>query len=287
VPDTSPFELLRAAGAEILNNPYGRKLTKDELLELLPGVDAIIAGLEPLTREVLERSSLRVISRCGSGMSNVDLQAAEELKIVLRSTPDAPTAAVAELTVGALITLLRHVRRMDEDLHQGKWSKRIGLQVEGRTVAVIGFGRIGRRVGALLKAFGARVIAVDAAYSGNVDGFEVALLDRALREADVITLHASGNSEIIGAEQLAAAKDGVFILNAARGELLNEEALIAGLRSGRVAGAWLDVFRDEPYAGPLIQFPQVLLTPHIGSGTAECRTRMEVEAVKNLLAVMQ
>jgi D-3-phosphoglycerate dehydrogenase len=275
--DTTPIDMLKAANVEIVPNPVGRKLTQKELEQLLPGVEGIIAGLEPLNRDVLQRSNLKVISRCGAGLSNVDMDAARELGVKVFSTPDAPTNAVAELTVGAMITVLRDVPRMHADLQVGRWSKRIGAQIEGKTIAIVGFGRIGKRVAELLRPFGPRILAVDP-FAG-----ESTPLDDALPQADIITFHASGESEILGAREFAMLKRGVFIFNAARGGLVNESLLADALKSGHVAGGWIDTFMTEPYEGPLTQYPQLLLTPHVGSGSAECRVRMESEAVENLL----
>ncbi|HEV8660581.1 MAG TPA: NAD(P)-dependent oxidoreductase [Thermoanaerobaculia bacterium] len=281
--DPSPLRRLAAAGCEVVPNPYRRKLTSSELLELLPGVTGLIAGLEPLTRDVLERSNLQVISRSGAGVSNVDCDAARELGIKVFTTPDAPTSAVAELTVGVMLALLRRVPQMDRDLHEGKWSKQIGLQLEGKNVVIVGFGRIGRCVAALLRAFGANLFAVDPQLSGDVDGVRVLPIDEALRRADIITLHASGEHEILGAREFDLLKRGVFILNAGRGGLVNEALLCRALDEGKVAGGWIDTFETEPYEGPLTRYAQLILTPHVGSASAECRLRMENEAVDNLL----
>lgn len=155
--DKQPLEALKADGLEVILNPFGRKLSKDELLGFLPRVKGLLAGLEPLDKEVLEKSELKVISRCGSGLDNVDLIAAKNLGIKVYSTPDAPVAAVAELVVGALISLLRFLAEMNNDLHSGKWAKKIGAQLSGKTVVIIGFGRIGRYVAGLLKPFGAKI----------------------------------------------------------------------------------------------------------------------------------
>ncbi len=285
--DPAPVEKLMAASFEVVKNPFGRRLTRDELMDLLPGIVGIIAGLEPLSRDVLEHSILRVISRCGAGLSNVDLKGAKELGIKVRHTPDAPITAVAELTVGALISLSRRVVQMDRDLHESHWVKQIGVQLEGKTMVVIGFGRIGRKVASLLRPFQVRLIAVDPAGNGPVDGVPILSISAALPQADVISLHASGESEILGDKEFDRVKHGAFLLNAGRGGLVNEVSLCRALDNGVLAGAWLDAFAAEPYGGPLTQYPQVILTPHIGSFTVECRRRMEMEAVENLLEAFE
>lgn len=282
--DRTPLERLLQSGVEVIMNPYGRKLTKEELLELLPGVSGILAGLEPLNREVLEKSQLKVISRCGVGLSNVDLNAARELGIKVYFTPDGPTKAVAELTVGIMLTLIRRVPEMDRALHGGEWLKLTGSQLQGKTVAIIGAGRIGCTVIAMLRPFGPRIIVVDPHLKKPPDDTELLALSEALPQADIISLHASGEHEILGEREFQAMKAGVFLLNSGRGGLINEPALIKALESGKVAGAWIDTFAVEPYQGPLGQFPQVVLTPHIGTYSAQCRKSMETEAVESLLA---
>ncbi len=275
--DDAPLIKLKAAGLTLIDNPYKRKLTKQELFKLLPGVKGLIAGLEPLDREVLTKSELKVISRCGAGLSNVDLEAAKELGIKVEYTPTGPTTAVAELTVGCLLSLLRQVSQMNSSLHDGKWDKRIGRQLSGLTVAVIGYGNIGGRVGKLLSALGAKILIVDPRLK------EALSLKEALKQADVITLHCSGEECLLGEPEFALMKQGVFLLNAARGSLVDEQALLNSLNSGQVAGAWFDTFSVEPYHGELCKYQQVLLTPHVGSYTLEGRRSMELETADNLI----
>lgn len=284
VRDQSPLRCMKDAGFEIIENPYKRRLTKEELLELLTDdITGLIAGLETIDREVLEKSKLKVISRCGAGMTNVDLEAANELGIKVCYTPFGPTASVAELTLGALLSLLRSIHIMNDDLHNGKWTKITGNQLEGKTVAVIGFGRIGRKFAALLAPFEVKILAVDTNTAEKLDGVRFCSLDEALKEADIISIHISGNEEIIGDNEFKLIKDGAFLLNAARGEVINEDSLIQALERGKIKGAWLDAFINEPYSGRLQQFPQVLLTPHVGSYTLEGRKKMEMDTVNNLI----
>lgn len=282
--DKSPLESLRRAGLDIIINPYGRKLNREELTALLSGVTGIIAGLEPLDRAVLAASQLRVISRCGAGLDNVDLQAAQDLGIRVCSTPDAPTEAVAELTVAMMILLCRQVPQMSRALSEGVWKKITGFQLRGKTVVVVGFGRIGQAVARLLRPFDSRLIRVDPFADPSIpDSCDLLPLHDALSQADVITLHASGDRELLGREAFSAMKRGVILLNAARGAFIDENELANALTNGTVSGAWLDTFSQEPYDGPLKSFPQVILTPHIGSYSAQCRSLMEMQATENLL----
>ncbi len=283
--DRAPLQRLEDAGCDITLNPYSRRLTKEQATELLRegGYDGLIAGVEPLDRDVLEASSLEVLSRCGSGMSNVDEEAARDLGIAVYSTPEGPTQSVAEMTLAACLALLRSVREKDRAVREGQWDKTPGRQLGSLTVAVVGFGRIGRRTADLYRAFGADVLAVDPAYDGEVDGVPMVSLEEALRAADVVSLHAAGETQLIGGEELAMMKDDAFLLNAGRGGLIDENALREALKEGRLAGAWLDVFTDEPYGGPLTKVDNVLLTPHVGSYTIEGRRNMEMQAAENLL----
>jgi D-3-phosphoglycerate dehydrogenase len=281
--DSKPMDMLMDAGFEVVNNPFGRKLAKEELIELLRGVTGLIAGLETLDEYVMRQSELEVISRCGSGMSNVDIEAAKKLGIKVFSTPSGPTSAVAELTLGALLSLLRMIPLMNRDLHEGRWNKKIGRQLEGKTIVIIGFGRIGRRLAELLAPFETKILLVDPFLQDSKVKFPVLTLEEALPQADIVTLHSSGESKIIGVKELSFIKPGALLLNAARGDLIDEGGLVNSIKEGRIQGAWIDTFSQEPYSGPLTEFEQVILTPHIGSYTAECRVAMETEAVENLL----
>ncbi len=160
--------------------------------------------------------------------------------------------------------------------------KKIGLQLEGKTVAIIGFGRIGRRVADLLRPFKTKIIVVDPVVNKTV-GVEIRSLEEALPLAEIITVHASGDKAILGPREFALMKKGTYLLNCARGNVIDEKQLLATLESGAVSGAWLDCFGDEPYTGPLIKYPQVIITPHAGSYTTECRRQMEMEAVDNII----
>lgn len=278
------LKLLDTFGFKVVVNPYKRKYTKDELIRLLgQDVLGIIAGLETLDQEVFAKTKIKVISRCGSGMSNVDVTSARAHNIKVYSTPDGPTNAVAELTLGAMLSLLRMIPVMDRELHDGRWSKKIGHELRGKIVAIIGFGRIGRKLSEMLKPFDVKILAVDPMLQEKIDCVSVVTLPEALRQADIISLHLSGEKEIIGVNELKLVKRGVFLLNAARGDLINEVALKQALDDKKIAGVWLDTFLIEPYNGELAKYPQVVLTPHVGSYTVECRNAMELEAAQNLI----
>lgn len=283
--DDKPLHILKNANCEVVSNPFKRRYTKQETIELLQkNIDGLIAGLEPLDREVLEKvPNLKVISRCGSGMSNVDVEAAAKLGITVCSTPDGPTLSVAEMTVGCMISLLRNIPQMNNSLHDGVWDKRIGNLLSEKTVAIIGFGKIGKKVVELIRPFQPRLLIVDP-YLQEPPSIGVNVsLDEALEEADIFSLHLAGESCIFNENIFSKMKPGAIILNAARGGNISESALVDAVNKGTVAAAWLDALPHEPYEGPLQHLEQVILTPHVGSYTREGRLKMETDCVKNLL----
>lgn len=279
------IRILQDSGFEVINNPYKRKITQTELKSLLKGIEGVIAGLEKYDYDILSQSKLKVISRCGSGISNIDLNIAKELNVSVYNTPDGPTQSVAELTIGCLLTLIRDVSKTNNLMHRGKWQKVTGHQLKDMKVLLIGFGRIGRCVGKILDVIGAEILVFDPFLSDNEipEDFTKIDLNDGIKIADVIALHSSGEDLVIGEKEFNLMKKGVFILNAARGGLIDEKELEKALKSGKVKGAWIDTFKKEPYTGSLSKYDQVILTPHIGSYSIEGRKKMELDAVQNLI----
>lgn len=284
--DPAPRIMLEKAGVTIKDNPWGRKMTQEEIVDHLQGVHGLLAGLEPLNKEVLSSAKdLKALVRVGIGMDNVDTNAAKELNIKVSNTPDAPTRAVAEQTIGCLLTLCRQVPQINADMHAGKWNKVITLGIKDTLILLIGYGRIGQTVANLLRSFEPHILVCDPCLdSGQVgSGVEQVSLNVGLSRASVVSIHAGGNDVILDADAFSRMKDGVILLNSARASLVDEQALINALDSGRVAGAWFDVFWEEPYQGKLQNRPNVLLTPHVCTYTRQCRRDMETEAVEKLL----
>ena len=279
------IQIIQKSGIEVVNNPYGRKITQTEAIALLKGVDGVIAGLEYYDYTLLSETKLKVISRCGSGLSNIDLHAARELGISVYNTPNGPTQSVAELTVGCLLALIRDVPRINNLMHANKWEKITGHLLKDMKVLLIGYGRIGKKVASILDTIGAKIFIYDPFISDSVipDTIKKIELTDGLRMADVISLHSSGEDLILGQKEFNLMKRGVYILNVARGGLIDEDALENSLISGQISGAWLDTFQQEPYKGVLIDYNQVILTPHIGSYTFEGRKKMELDSINNLL----
>ncbi len=281
--DSAPLDFLKRY-CEVQLNPYGRKLTTEEFIDLSVGMDGVIAGVERITAEALQmRPNIKAISRCGVGMDSLDTDACDRLGIKYFNTPNAPVHSVAELTVSVILDLLKNISVMNAKLKQGNWSKETGYMLEGKKIGIIGFGRIGQRVARLLAAFDAEV-----AYSDIRDVSEQYPFmekDALLDWADIITIHASScdGEYLIGARELQRMKSAAFLVNTSRGKFIDEEALYDALQSKKIAGAALDVFSEEPYQGKLCGLENVILTPHIASSAKEGRAVMEMEAAKNLL----
>ena len=283
--DEAPLALLRQAGLDVLLNPHGRALTADEATAMLADCVGVVAGTEPLSRAVLTAlPGLKAISRVGVGLDNIDLACAAELGIAVRSTPDGPTRAVAELTVAVILDLLRQVSGMDRDLRRGVWSKRMGRLLLGRRVGIVGLGRIGRAVAELLSALGAEIAYADPqAAAAPWRRLEFPAL---LAWSEILTLHCAKQptpGALLGPAELDLLPSGAWVVNLARGGLIDEAALAERLAQGRLGGAALDVFAREPYSGPLAALDNVVLTPHAASYALEGRVRMELDAARNLL----
>ena len=288
--DVRPLRLLEERGIRYRLNPHGRRLTAAEVSMLLQEADGLIAGTEPLNAEVLrEAKRLRVISRCGVGLDNVDLTAAEARGIAVLATTEAATNAVAELTLAGILALLRHLPTLDRRCKAREWKREMGRLLEACCVGIVGLGRIGKRVAELVSTFRAQVVAHDLREDrefARVHRIEYLSLDSLLRRADIVTLHVNlgpATTGLIRAEQLALMKPGALLINCARGDLVDELALAEAIRTRHLGGAFLDTFGEEPYTGPLLDLPQVLVTPHIGTYTVESRVAMEMEAARNLI----
>lgn len=284
VEDKRPISIIEGNGIKITLNPYGRKLTKEEIVPLCKDSIGIISGTEILDEAILgQLKGLAVISRCGAGLDNVDLACAKRLGIKIFNTPDAPTAAVSELTIGLMLNLLRKVNVMDAGIRKDKWEKLMGNLLNEKKIGIIGFGKIGRKVAYLLSRFGCEIAYSDPNVEDGVSGYKRMPIEDLLKWADIISIHASAKNKIIGSRELALMKKGSWIVNISRGTSLDEDALYKSLKSGHVAGAALDVFEQEPYNGPLKALANVILTPHIGSYAREARIKMELESAENLL----
>ena len=279
---------------ELLIPPVVQQMTEDELVTLAPGIDGMVVGDDPITERVLEAGDrLRVVSKWGVGIDNINLAAARERGITVSNTPAMFGAEVADVVIGYLILLARRLHAVDNAVRGGHWFKPEGLSLAGRTMGVIGLGDIGRsvvkRAAAMeMRVLGAEMLA-DRAEAATKLGAEVVTQQQLLRESDAVSLNCPltpENRHMIDAAALASMKRGAWIINTARGGLIDEPALTNALQQGHLAGAALDVFETEPLPAesPLRHLDHVILGSHNSSNTAEAVHRTSVRAIDNLLA---
>jgi len=285
-----PIKILEDESKDFIFNPLSRKLTSNELIKFAKDSDGIIAGTELYTKEVLEKLPyLKVISRLGVGMDNINQDEAKKRGINLFKTQTTPAPAVAELALGLMLDLARKISHQNNTLKSGTWKKEMGNLLYGKTLGIIGLGTIGKTLVKLLKGFNFNILAFDLYQDENFakdHSIKYCNLDTLLSESDIISIHLNLTDEtnqIMNATQISKLKPGCILINASRGEMLDENALYNALKEKRIMGAGLDVFNKEPYSGPLIELENVILTPHIGSYAKELRIQMEIEVVENLI----
>ena len=287
--DDRPRWVLEEAGFEVRLNSLGRRLRREEMVQVLQDADAVLAGVEPYDAAVLAAlPRLRCISRCGAGTDSIDREAARRQGIAIYTTPEETAEPVAQLTVAMILALARNLPLHLGESRQGVWKKHTGVLLSEWTIGLVGFGRIGRAVERSLRVFKPKVLVVDPRCQPKEmpPGVELRPLTALLAEADLVSLHASRRPEegpLIGRRELAAMKPGSYLVNTARGFLVDEEALYDALQSKHLAGAALDVFQTEPYAGPLAQLPNALCTPHVATLTKASRAMMEWKSASNLV----
>lgn len=286
----TPITILEDAGLEVVFNPHGRRMNEDELIQLIGDVDYFIAGLDKITERVLdEAKQLKLIARVGVGVDNIPFEQTIRRGIQTAYTPNAGTTAVAELTIGLLLDCARQFTRSDRDMRNGVWNKYIGTQLKGKTIGIIGAGRIGKAVIQLLQTWGMTVLAndlIEVPEFAKEFGFTYVSKEELYSQSDFITLHVNHSNStfhLINEESIQQMKKGVCIINASRGEVVDEKALFDALQSGQVSCAAIDVFAQEPYTGMLLECPQVILTAHIGAATTESRLLMELGASEEVV----
>ena len=281
-----PTDLLDDNGISYQLNPTGRRLRENEVIELIGDSEVLIAGTEPITVAVMEAApNLRLISRVGVGLDNVDLTEAKTRGIKVSYTPNAPAPAVADLSIGLILSLLRNIHSSNLQIRSGLWQRTVGRRLATVTVGIIGVGRIGRRVTESLSRLGTRKILVNDLVESQLAPVSVftqsVSKEEIYRESDVISIHVPMTHEthnMIGLAQLNQMKSDALLVNTARGAVINEKDLRNVLMAGHLGGVALDVFADEPYHGDLISVERCLLTSHIGSMSRDCREDMESEA---------
>ena len=292
-------EPIAEAGIRLLEERFDVDTNGDTPLEERIGeYDAIvIRSATKLTADVLERAErLKVIGRAGVGVDNVDVEAATRRGIVVANAPESTVVSAAEHAVGLLVALARHIPQAHASLKQGRWERSSygGIELEGKTLGVLGFGRIGQQVARRAVGLGVDVVAHDPFVSKDryreLGVTRADTADEVLAAADFLTLHLPLSDETRGAidaEVLAKLRPGAYLINAARGELVDEKALVEALRSGHLAGAALDVFSAEPYDGPLLELDNVVVTPHLAASTEEAQDRAGVIVAEQVAAALE
>ncbi len=293
--DLAPAALaaLRDAGHEVV----AEEVSAGQLLERIRGFDALLVrSRTKVTPEVLARGErLKVVGRAGVGVDNIDVPAATARRVLVVNAPAASTTAVAELALGFMLALARRIPAADRTTHAGKWEKKafLGSELRGKTLGFVGLGRIGTEVAKRARVFGMSLVAHDPYIpkdAAAAAGVELTDLDSVLRRADYLTIHSLLTPEtkgLIGGRALGLMKRGSYVLNCARGGIVDEAALIEALRSGHLGGAALDVFAQEPPTGsPLLSMENVILAPHIGASTKEAQDEAGLVTARQVVEVL-
>lgn len=284
------LETIAAAGFEVVNRP---DITPEELVEVAAEYDAFVVRSRTKVREPLidAATNLKAIVRGGVGLDNIDVEYARSRGIQVLNTPTASTDAVAELAIGYIFALARQIPQMTASMKAGEWAKKsfTGSEVGGKTLGLIGAGRIAQATGRRARALGMSVVAYDP-YVKSADGIKMMSLAEVVAQSDYISLHVPHTDEthnIIGAEEIARAKDGVRIINCGRGGTIHEDALYTAIVDGKVAGAALDVYAEEPSKGhKLYTLAQVIGSPHVGAGTREASARVGAETAQQVISAL-
>lgn len=294
--DSSLRSELEETVGEVIYNPAGHPLASSELVEMIGGIDGWIAGLDFIDRDVIAAANkLKIIARYGVGLDRVDLDAAKEKGIIVTNTPAANATSVAELTIGLMITLARRIPFAITQTRLGEWPRIKGVSLSGKTIGLLGLGAIGRRVANMLDGFQCRVIGFDPALTPDEAAqWDVELLarDEVIQQADFLSLHLPSVPEtenMMNADVFSMMKEGAYLINTARIELIDEDALLEALQSGKLAGAALDTFRQEPPDPnhPLLKLEQVVVTPHTGAHTDSSTNMMGRMALNSCLSALR
>ncbi|PCJ67874.1 MAG: 3-phosphoglycerate dehydrogenase [Bacteroidetes bacterium] len=289
--DSKPLELLEQAGFEVTLNPYGSKLSISQSIELLAGQTALIAGTEKLNAEIFDaHPQLKYICRLGTGMDSVDLDEAKNRNIPVENTPNAHVDGVAELCLSGILDLHREVSFAHHNLKQGVWKKPMGSLLKGKTIGLIGLGKVAKRLVELLQPFNMKILAVDKYWDSdfakqyNVEQVE---LDYLLQNSGIVSIHipfSPENKNVISERELNLMNSSAILINTSRGGLINEVDLLTHLKANSMFKAYLDTYESEPYTGELLSLDNILLTPHIGSYAKEVRLNMEMECAEKIIA---
>ena len=282
------FSLIENAGHTIVTSAPGVQPSEEELLKLVPDIDGYLAGVEAIGAKVLEAAkNLKVIGRNGIGIDNIDIETAKRLNIKICPTPGANARGVAELAVALLFSLSRAIPYSDAQLKTKNWKRKKGMELEGKTLGLVGCGNIGRQVAAAASSLGMRINAFDP-YPDNSfhpPAFTWTSFEKVLTESDFISLHCpAGEKPLIDGASIARMRQGAYLINTARAALIDEQAVLEGLENGRLSGYAMDVFPEEPPADfTLVRHESVIATPHIGGYTKESVDRATTGAIEQML----
>jgi D-3-phosphoglycerate dehydrogenase len=285
-----PMKLVQDNSIELSKNEHGRKISSSELANDIKDAEVLVAGTEKITEEVLKNApKLKLISRVGIGLDGIDFDLCKQYGIRVAYTPDAPTMAVAELCVGMILDLARQVTITDKNIRQGIWKRHMGTLLYGKTVGILGMGRIGKSLIHLLSPFNVNFKVYDTvpdlAY-GRLYKVAFVSKDELLKTSDIISVNVplkEDTKNYICMHELKQMQSHALIINTARGGIVNEDDLYNALKENIIAGAGVDVFEEEPYEGNLRELDNCLLTCHMGASTIDSRTDMEVQAIEEAI----
>jgi D-3-phosphoglycerate dehydrogenase len=290
----APWAALAEAGLVARSDTGGHPLSAGDLAEIIGDADALIVGLDRVDESVLAAApSLRVVAKHGVGVDNIDVAAAAARGVTVVNAPGSNTGAVADLAFALLLATARRIVPAHTSTAAGRWERFYGPELGGRTLAVLGFGRIGQAVARRATGFDMTVVAYDPFVPAErvaEAGVQLLPLDECLRRADVVSLHlpGTGGAPLLGAPEIATMKPGAYLVNTARGDLVDEQALADALGSGRLAGAGIDAFATEPPTGsPLLTAPNVVLTPHMGAFSHDANAAMGTTVVRDIARVLR
>jgi D-3-phosphoglycerate dehydrogenase len=283
---------LETAGYEVLTPFPGQMPSEEQLKKVLPGCIGYLAGVEKVSAELLAKChNLRVISRNGVGIDNVDRISAEKMGISLKITPGANSRGVAELTIGLMFSLIRSIPQTNTSIKSGNWDRLKGMEIQGKTLGVVGTGMIGQLVIYMAAGMGMKILAYDLYPNeslGNRDDVKYCSMEELLSKSDIVTLHCpAGDTPLMNETTISQMKQGNYLINTARSALVDAPALLSALQSGKLSGYAVDAFdKEPPELTPLLQHNKVITTAHIGGFTTESVDRATFAAVKNLLDVL-
>lgn len=290
------FDIFRKSGFEVVQNPYrGKRLLENELLELIGGVHALLTGVDQVTAKVINAADeLKVISKFGTGVDNIDVAAATQKGVIVTNAPGMNSDAVADMTFSLILSIARRIPFANDQVRKGNWPLIVGTEICNKTLGLIGLGQIGKRVAMRAGGFNMKILAYellpDEQFVQEL-GINLVPLNRLLQESDFVSIHVPLTSEtkdLIKTEQLEMMKPTAYLINTARGGIVDENALHAALESGEIAGAAFDVFKEEPLKEKaLIELDNFIATPHISPFTKEAIENAEKLSAQNIIDVLK